>query len=131
MGGWLTKVFGNKGERLAARFLRRQGFKILARQYSNRFGEIDLIALDGRSVVFVEVKTRRSTAAGHPVEAITAGKQKKLTQVALAFLKRHALLEHPARFDVVTVLWPETSGKPEIKHYRNAFPPVGTGQMYS
>ncbi len=131
MGGWLTKVFGDKGERLAARFLRRQGFKILARQYSNRLGEIDLIALDGESIVFVEVKTRRSTAAGHPVEAITPGKQKKLTQVALVFLKRHALLEHSARFDVVTVLWPEASGQAEIEHYRNAFSPVGFGQMYS
>ena len=131
MGGWLTKVFGNKGERVAARFLRRRGFKILARQYSNRFGEIDLIALDGRCVVFVEVKTRRSTAAGLPVEAVTPQKQKKLTQVALAFLKRHALLERPARFDVVAVLWPETSGRPEITHYENAFPAVGFGQMYS
>ena len=131
MGGWMTKAFGNKGERLAARFLRRKGFKILARQYATRWGEIDLIALDGETVVFVEVKSRRSQAAGHPVEAITYDKQKKLTRMALAYLKRHGLLENSARFDVVAVLWPDGAKQAEVQHYQNAFPAVGLGQMYS
>lgn len=131
MGGWMTKVFGNKGERLAARFLRRKGFKILARQYATRWGEIDLIALDGETIVFVEVKSRRSEAAGHPVEAITYDKQKKLTRMALAYLKRHGLLENSARFDVVAVLWPDGAKRAEVQHYQNAFPAVGLGQMYS
>ena len=82
MGSWLTKLLGNRGERLAARYLRRQGFKIFSRQYSNRLGEIDLIALDGDCLVFVEVKTRRSQEAGDPVEAVTLGKQKQLTKLA-------------------------------------------------
>jgi putative endonuclease len=131
MPGWIGKLLGNRGERLAARFLRRQGYKILARQYSNRFGEIDLVALDGESIVFVEVKTRRSGSAGHPVEAVTHVKQSKLTRAALAFLKRHRLLERSARFDVVAILWPKGAKHPEIDHYRNAFTPVGFGQMYS
>ena len=131
MGGLLTKLLGNRGERLAARYLRRQGFKILTRQYSNRWGEIDLIALDGDCLVFVEVKTRRSNEAGDPVEAVTFRKQKQLTKLALTYLKRHNLLEHSARFDVVTILWPTNSRTHEINHYRNAFSPVGFGQMYS
>ena len=131
MRGWLARWLGNRGERAAARYLRRQGFRILARQHSTRLGEIDLIALDGDCVVFVEVKTRRSESAGHPVEAVTPEKQRQLTRLALAWLKQHNLLEHRARFDVVAVLWPEGSRRPEIQHYRNAFEPVGFGQMYS
>lgn len=131
MGGWMTKRFGNKGERLAARYLRRKGFKILARQYATRWGEIDLIALDGETIVFVEVKSRRSEAAGLPVEAITYDKQKKLTRMALAYLKRHGLLENSARFDVVAVLWPDDAQRAEVQHYQNAFPAIGVGQMYS
>lgn len=131
MAGWLRKLLGNRGERLAARYLRRLGYRILARQYSNRWGEVDLIALDGSCLVFVEVKTRRSDAAGHPVEAVTYEKQRRLTAAALVWLKRHRLLENPARFDVVAVVWPDGSRTPEITHYRNAFEPVGSGQMFS
>jgi putative endonuclease len=131
MAGWFTKLFGNDGERRAAKFLRRAGFRILARQYANRFGEVDLIALDGETVVFVEVKSRRSEAAGHPVEAVTHEKQKRLTRIALTYLKRRRWLERSARFDVVAVLWPQDAKEPQILHYRDAFPPVGFGQMFS
>lgn len=131
MRGWLARLLGNKGERQAARFLRRLGYRIVARQHKNQFGEIDLIALDGDCVVFVEVKTRRSTAAGHPAEAVDSAKQRQLTRLALVWLKQQGLLEHRARFDVVAILWPEDAGRPEIEHYRNAFEPVGSGQMYS
>ena len=136
MAGWLNRLLGgrllgDRGERKAARFLRRKGYKILARQYSGRLGEIDLIALVEKTVVFVEVKTRRSDTAGLPFEAVTPAKQKKLTNLALVYLKRHGLLEYRARFDVVTVIWPEKAKQPEIEHYQNAFEPVGFGQMYS
>jgi putative endonuclease len=70
MAGLLNRLLGNKGERRAAKFLRGRGFRILDRQNSGRLGEIDLIADDGGTIVFVEVKTRRSNVAGHPVEAI-------------------------------------------------------------
>jgi putative endonuclease len=64
-------------------------------------------------------------------EAVDAAKQQKLTRLALAWLKRHELLEYPARFDVVAVTWPPQARRPRIDHYRNAFPAVGRGQMYS
>lgn len=128
---WLTKALGDRGERAAARYLARVGYKIVTRKHKNRFGEIDLIALDGDCLVFVEVKTRRSDAAGLPVEAIDFKKRRKLTQVALAYLKRHHWLDRSARFDVVTILWPEGSRKPIVEHYRHAFFPVGTGQMFA
>ena len=131
MRGIFSKLLGDKGERLAERFLCRQGFQILARQYRSAFGEIDLICRDGRWLVFVEVKTRQSDAAGQPFEAITHEKQRKLTRLALAYLKEHRLLEHSARFDVVSIVWTEGVKEPAIEHYRNAFEAVGRGQMFS
>lgn len=131
LGKILTRWLGNRGERKAASFLRRQGFRILARQYANRYGEIDLIARDGDFIVFVEVKTRRSDTAGLPVEAVTTDKQRKLTKTALVWLKRRGLLESRCRFDVVSIVWPKDSKTPEITHYRNAFPATGVGGMYS
>ena len=129
--GLLNRLFGNRGERQAARFLRRQGFKIIARQSANRHGEIDLIARDGDCIVFVEVKTRRSDAAGLHFEAVTTDKQRKMTKTAMVWLKRRGLLESRSRFDVVSILWPEDSKTPEITHYKNAFPAVGVDSMYS
>jgi putative endonuclease len=131
MAGFLRKLLGNRGERAAIRFLRKQGYRILHRQYRNRIGEIDIVAKDGNGIVFVEVKTRTSVAAGNPVEAVTLSKQKQLTKLALSYLKRYGLLEHAARFDVIAIVWPKDAAKPEITHYCNAFEPVGSGQMFS
>lgn len=130
-GGWLAGWLGNEGEREAARFLRRQGFRILARSYRTPLGEIDLIAADGTTTVFVEVKTRRSSQAGQPFEAVDRLKQLQLTKLALAYLKSKGWLEQPARFDVVSIVWSESGAAPEITHYRNAFEAVGWGQLYS
>lgn len=130
-GGWLAGWLGDEGERLAARYLRQQGYTILARRYRTALGELDLVARDGACIVFVEVKTRRSELAGQPYEAVDAHKQVQLTRLALAFLKRYRLLEQPARFDVVSIVWEGTNREPQIVHYRNAFEPPGRGQMYS
>ena len=130
-GGWLAGWLGNEGERLAARHLRRLGYKILARRYRTALGEIDLVARDGSCIVFVEVKTRRSAVAGQPHEAVDRAKQVQLTRLALAFLKRYRRLEQPARFDVVSIVWEGQSQEPQIVHYRNAFEPPGRGQMFS
>lgn len=97
---------GARGEAAAARYLKRLGYRILVRGDRVRLGEIDLVALDGRTIVFVEVKTRESADSGHPAEAVDSGKQRRLTRLALSFLKRHRLLEYPARFDIVAVTWP-------------------------
>ena len=125
------KTLGRRGEEAAARFLKRLGYKILARSRRLAPGELDLVALDGRTIVFVEVKTRTSADVGHPAEAVDAIKQRKLTRLAVTFLKRHGLLDYPARFDVVAITWPDRGGRPVIEHYKNAFDAVGEGELYS
>ncbi len=125
-----TKSLGRRGEEAAAKFLRRQGYRILASGLDSRLGELDLIAVDGRTIVFVEVKTRASTDAGHPAEAIDPRKEQRMTQAALAYLKSHGLLQYAARFDVVAITWPDNARRPTIEHFKDAFPPVGTGQFF-
>ncbi len=125
------RSLGRRGERAGQRYLRRRGYKIVARGQRSRLGELDLVAVDGRTIVFVEVKTRHSHDAGHPAEAVGKEKQQRLTRLALAYLKRHALLEHKARFDVLAITWPKTARKPKIEHIQNAFEAVGRGQMFS
>jgi putative endonuclease len=123
-------MFGDRGEQAAARFLRRKGMRIILRNYRTPRGEIDLVARDGETLVFVEVKSRRK---GSPVEAVTAQKQKRIATAALIFLKKHHLLEHNVRwrFDIVAVLWPEEQRHPDIQHFPNAFATTGQGQMFS
>ncbi len=121
---WWSRWLGDRGERYAARFLRKQGFRILARNYSSQFGEIDLIAVDGETLVFVEVKTRKSDVAGTPDEAVDLEKQRKITRTAWAYIKQHKLHDQRTRFDVVSLIWPDDARQPDIRHFRNAFPPV-------
>ena len=125
-----AKPLGERGEDAAARFLKRRGYHILGRQVDTRQGEIDIIAVDGRTVVFVEVKTRNSTDAGHPTEAIDEAKQARLTRAALAYLKAQGLLKYAARFDVVAITWAKAARRPVIEHYQDAFPAVGSGQFF-
>ncbi len=125
------KSLGDRGEEAAARFLKRQGFHILARSLDSPLGELDIVAVDGRTVVFVEVKTRRSDDAGRPSEAIDQRKEQRMTQAALAYLKSNRLLNYAARFDVVAITWPDDTQRPTIEHFRNAFSPVGAGQFFS
>jgi putative endonuclease len=123
----LNRVLGDRGERAAARYLRRRGLRVITRGYRTALGEIDLIARDGDTLVFVEVKTRR---AGLPAEAVTAEKERRLTLTALQFLRRYRLLEQRCRFDVVAVVWPDAAGSPTIQHIVNAFEPPGRGQFF-
>lgn len=122
---------GARGEAAAARFLRRKGYHIVARQDRGQLGELDLVAVDGRTVVFVEVKTRQSTHAGQPEEAVDLDKQRRLTRLAVNWLKHHGLLEHAARFDVVAVTWPAGARRPTIEHFVNAFDAVGVSGLFS
>jgi putative endonuclease len=123
----LNRVLGDRGERAAARHLRRQGLRVITRNYRTTWGEIDLIARDGDTLVFAEVKTRRR---GQPAEAVTPEKQRRLTLAALQFLRRFGLLEQRARFDVVAVVWPDDGRPPSIEHLTNAFEPSGRGQFF-
>lgn len=120
---------GPAGEKLAARHLKQLGYRILARGHRQRLGEIDLIALDGDCIVFVEVKARSSTAGGQPHEAVDRSKQEKLTRAALIYLKKNDLLEKPSRFDVISIL-SQDQQTPQIRHIPNAFEAIGTGQMF-
>lgn len=96
-------ALGKAGEDLACRELERRGYAVVARRYRTRSGEIDIIARDGPTVVFVEVKARRGAAFGVGAEAVTAFKRRRLAHVALDYLARHRLLDHPCRFDVVSI----------------------------
>jgi putative endonuclease len=124
------QTLGQRGEAEAVKFLKRKGYRIVARSDRQRLGEIDLVAVDGRTIVFVEVKTRRSHDKGHPADAVDQDKQRRLTRLALIYLKQHGLLESPARFDVVAVTWPEEQKRPAVEHYPHAFEAVGRGQMF-
>lgn len=123
----LSRWLGDRGERAASRFLEAKKLRVLVRGYRTPFGEIDLIARDGDTLVFVEVKTRRQ---GEPSLAVTPEKQRRITLAALHFLKRHGLLEQRCRFDVVAIVWPDDRRDPVIEHYPNAFEAVGHGQMF-
>ena len=125
-----SEELGAGGERAAERLLLRQGMIVLYRGYRDRLGEIDLIAVDRRTVVFVEVKTRASNVAGEPEDAVDAAKQAKLTKTAIGFLKWHRLTDCASRFDVVAITWP-ADGAAKIAHYRDAFPAVGKFQFFS
>jgi putative endonuclease len=110
---------GRNGEELARRFLEQQGFRILACNYRVIFGEVDLIAEEGETLAFIEVKTRTSLRHGHPLEAITAAKQRQLARVALHYLSCEPQAR-PARFDVISVLL-EQGRAPRVELIRNAF----------
>jgi putative endonuclease len=115
---------GRSGEECAAAFLRRRGFSLLEANYRSRLGEIDIVALDGEVVVFVEVKSKSGPRYGRPGEMLTPVKRRRLTRLALAYLQMKGWLGRPARFDVVSIDWSED---PEgaVRHYRNAFEAAG------
>jgi putative endonuclease len=122
----LTRERKNKGawgEDRAAEFLVREGYRILERNYRCFLGEMDIIAREGRTVVFVEVKTRSSERFGLPQEAIGPQKQRRMTAIALCYLKAHGLLGAPARFDVAAVRLGE--GGEKVTLYKNAFDATG------
>jgi putative endonuclease len=124
------KPLGRRGEDAAARYLRGLGYTIVACGHRDTIGELDLVAVDGRTLVFIEVKTRTTHDAGHPADAVDEAKQQRLTRLALSYMKRHDLLECKARFDVVAVTWPDR-GRPTIEHFKSAFEAVGFGGMFS
>jgi putative endonuclease len=121
---------GNRGELAAERYLLKRGYIILFRGYEDKFGEIDLIAVDLDTIVFVEVKTRSTDDAGDPAEAVDTAKQSHLTKTGIGFLKWHRLTQYAARFDVVAILGDPLSASAEIRHYVNAFEPTGKFQMF-
>src|SRR3970282_601959 len=112
-------LLGQEGERLAERYLRKKGYKLVERNYRCAVGELDLIVLDRRIVVFVEVKTRTGHGFGSPLEAVEFRKQRKMIQAAQFFLSAKGLQQREARFDVIGISWP--GREPVLEHIENAF----------
>jgi putative transposase len=113
------RQLGDAGEDLAAAALKKQGYKILERNYVCPLGEIDLIARQGQTYVFIEVKTRQNDRFGTPQEAVTAAKQRKLRLLADYYLKQKRLGEVAMRFDVVGITM--TADGPQLEIIQNAF----------
>lgn len=113
------KELGKKGEDLAFRFLRKNGYRIIEKNYVCKMGEVDIIAKEKDTLTFVEVKTRTSTAFGPPQLAVNSAKQMQLSKVALTFLKEKGLDDVKARFDVVAILLGPRGA--EIELIRDAF----------
>jgi putative endonuclease len=128
---WWRRWFGSRSERAAAQFLKRQGYRIVARNYRCPRGELDLVALDDDCVVFVEVRSTGADDVSQPALSVDAAKQRRLTELALYFLQQHHLLGRPARFDVLALSWPAGRREPAIAHFPNAFEAVGRFQMFS
>ncbi len=124
LAGWLewlghTPALGRRGERAAEKHLKRNGYRIVARNYRAAGAEIDLVAIDGDTLVFVEVKTRRSHTAGAPEDAVDARKQIRMRRAAEVFAAQYRAGETTMRFDVVAI---DAAGDGfKIELLRNAF----------
>jgi putative endonuclease len=113
------RPLGVKGEDLAVKFLKKKGYRILSRNFKTPLGEIDIIAEDRDTLVFVEVKTRTDNSFSFPYEAVNRRKREKLRKVALFYLKNCVKGDAPSRFDVLSIQAGED--KTEIEHIRDAF----------
>lgn len=113
------QVLGREGEQIAERYLKKKGFTLLERNYRCPIGELDLIVLDRRVVVFVEVKTRSDGGLGSPLESVHRHKQQRMIKAALYFLSQRRLHDHEARFDVIGITF--EGQEPNIEHIQNAF----------
>ena len=114
---------GRRGEALAAELLRAKGLTIVERNFRCRAGEIDLVALDGPTLVFVEVRSRRGDRAGTPLESVDPRKRARVTRVARHFLATRGLAEQDVRFDVVGIRFDQEP--PAVEHLSAAFDATG------
>ena len=123
--------FGQRSEKAAARYLRKLGYRILAANIADKLGEIDLLALDGESLVVVEVRSTSTNDPQHAALTVDRVKQRKLTEAAVRFLSRRRLLGVNVRFDILAIAWPPEAHEPTILHIPQAFDPSGRFQMFS
>jgi putative endonuclease len=123
--------FGRRSERAAAKFLRRQRFRILGRNVDDRRGEIDVLALDGQTLVIVEVRSSETKTFEELAATVNSDKQRRLTDATLRFVQRRKLWNVGVRFDVLALRWPPGAREPEVRHYRHAFQSVGKYQFRS
>jgi len=123
MRGWRQQR-GQQGEQMAVAYLRQQGYRIEQQNYRCRAGEIDIIAWDGKTLVFVEVKTKAQLAFGSPEGMVTRPKQRKMTHVAMLYVTERRLPQVNIRFDVVAIML-SPQGEPAVTHVPAAFTPPG------
>jgi putative endonuclease len=128
---WWRRWFGSRSERAAGRFLRARGYRLVCWNYRCAYGEIDLVAVDVQTIVFVEVRSTEKRDVSRPAASVDTAKQRRLTNLALHFLQRHRLLNQFSRFDVLAISWPEGEKQPNIVHHKDAFPASGRHQMFS
>jgi putative endonuclease len=114
---------GRIGEEEAIGFLRKKGYDIIAHNYRNKFGEIDIIALDRETVVFVEVRTKKTGDFGTPEESVTKAKMRQIVKVASDYVRRKQLQEESIRFDFIGVVAGSGTEKSVITHIEDAFQP--------
>jgi len=120
-----TKIAtGREGEKIAADFLKKNGYRIIDKNYRCPLGEIDIVAREKGAIVFIEVKTRKSSELGYPEQAVGIKKQRKMSQLALWFLQKKKIIDTSARFDVVAITM--LSSGNEIKLFKNAFDYIGS-----
>jgi putative endonuclease len=112
---------GQQGETLAAAYLQQQGYRVQQQNYRCRYGEVDIIAWDEETLVFVEVKTKSHLRFGAPQSMVDWRKQQKLTRVAMTYIQQRALYNTPMRFDVVAIVYED--GRPQVTHLPAAFSP--------
>jgi putative endonuclease len=115
------QALGKRGEDLACRELERRGYAIVARRFRVRSGELDIVARDGATLVFVEVKARVGRRFGEAAEAVTPLKQLRMARLAGEYLARHGSPDCACRFDVIAIHFDNVDGRPDIQVIQNAF----------
>lgn len=121
---------GLYGERLAARYLLKQGYYLTAQRFLDRLGEIDLIAVDQDTIVFVEVKTRSRLKNGTPAESVDIKKQARIVRAAKRYLIQNHVTNCPTRFDIIAIICSKPGTNAEIKHYKHAFEPRASFEIF-
>ena len=117
LSGETRQSLGQSSEDLAAAFLKKHGYRIIVRNKRFKIGEIDIVAMDGDTLVFIEVRSRSDPAQVHPAETITPRKKQQIIRAAMAYCQDEGITDTMIRFDVIAVLGPEN----EIELIRNAF----------
>lgn len=116
----LSHALGKSGEKAALAYLKKKKFRIVAQGFRFHRGEIDIVAYDRKTVVFIEVKTRRSRVFGRPEESVTPAKQQQIRRIAEAFLAVNHLDQVPCRFDILSIIYDENQGY-RFDHIEDAF----------
>jgi putative endonuclease len=123
-----TAEVGKRAEEAACKFLKKKGYKIIARNYRTRLGELDVVALDGKTLVFVEVRSKKEGNFGPPGASISREKSHRLVRAAWDFLTKKGIRDRDCRFDVVGVVYKEGTKSPQVSVFKNAFSPGEFGR---